>query len=71
MLNGENDLQTPARVALVADAAVAAAGNKDHRIVIYPGMGHTMNITPRFQPEFGAPDEQVISEVQRWLRAHR
>jgi hypothetical protein len=30
-----------------------------------------MNITPRFQPEFGAPDEQVISEVQRWLRAHR
>lgn len=68
MLNGENDLQTPARVALVADAA---AGNKDHRIVIYPGMAHTMNITPKFQPEFGEPDEQVISEIQRWLRSHR
>ena len=71
MLNGENDLQTPARVALVADAAVGAAGNKDHRIVIYPGMGHTMNITPRFQPEFGEPDEQVLSEIQSWLRSHR
>lgn len=71
MLNGENDLQTPARVALVADAAVAASGNTDHRIVIYPGMGHTMNITPRHRPEFGEPDEQVLAEVQTWLRDHR
>jgi uncharacterized protein len=71
MLNGENDLQTPARVALVADAAVAATGTKDHKIVIYPGMGHTMNITPRFQPQFGEPDEQVLTEVQHWLRDHR
>ncbi|MFI7542378.1 alpha/beta fold hydrolase [Actinoplanes sp. NPDC049599] len=71
LLNGENDLQTPARAALVADAAVAAAGNKDHKIVIYPGMAHTMNITPKFTPEFGEPDRQVVTEIQRWLRAHR
>src|SRR5207244_8131609 len=31
MLNGENDIQTPARAAIAADAAVAAAGNKDHQ----------------------------------------
>ncbi|WP_433364338.1 alpha/beta hydrolase family protein [Actinoplanes sp. CA-142083] len=71
MLNGENDLQTPARAAIVADAAVAAAGNKDHKIVIYPGMAHTMNITPKFQPVFGEPDKQVITEIQGWLKAHR
>jgi acetyl esterase/lipase len=71
MLNGENDLQTPARAALVADAAVAAAGNKDHKIVIYPGMAHTMNITPKFTPEFGEPDKQVITEIQGWLKARR
>ena len=71
MLNGENDLQTPARAALVADAAVAAAGNKDHKIVIYPGMAHTMNITPRFTPEFGEPDRKVVTEVQNWLGSHR
>jgi len=71
MLNGENDLQTPARAALVADAAVAAAGNKDHKIVIYPGMAHTMNITPKFFPEFGEPDQKVITEVQQWLGSHR
>ncbi|WP_436535683.1 hypothetical protein [Actinoplanes sp. HUAS TT8] len=71
LLNGENDLQTPARAALAADAAVAAAGNRDHRIVIYPGMAHTMNITPKFTPEFGEPDHQVITEIRTWLRSHR
>ncbi|GIM93258.1 alpha/beta hydrolase [Paractinoplanes toevensis] len=71
MLNGENDIQTPARAAIVADAAVAAAGNKDHKLVIYPGMAHTMNITPKFHPEFGEPDKQVITEIQGWLKAHR
>ncbi|WP_250036367.1 alpha/beta hydrolase [Paractinoplanes maris] len=71
LLNGENDLQTPARAALVADAAVAKAGNKDHKIVIYPGMAHTMNITPKFTPVFGQPDKQVIADIQSWLKARR
>lgn len=71
MLNGENDLQTPARAALAADAAVAAAGNKDHKIVIYPGMAHTMNITPKFTPEFGQPDQKVVTEIRNWLESHR
>jgi acetyl esterase/lipase len=71
LLNGENDLQTPARAALAADAAVAKAGNQDHKIVIYPGMAHTMNITPKFTPEFGEPDRQVIAEIQSWLESHR
>ncbi|MCO8275187.1 alpha/beta fold hydrolase [Actinoplanes sp. TRM 88003] len=71
MLNGENDLQTPARAALVADAAVAASGNKDHKIIIYPGMAHTMNITPKFDPVFGEPDKQVIADIQGWLKARR
>ncbi|GAA2697543.1 alpha/beta hydrolase [Actinoplanes palleronii] len=71
LLNGENDLQTPARAALAADAAVAAAGNPDHRIVIYPGMAHTMNVTPKFTPEFGNPDHQVVTDIRAWLRSHR
>jgi len=71
MLNGENDIQTPARAALVADAAVAASGNHDHKIIIYPGMAHTMNITPKFTPDFGSPDPTVLEDVQNWLKAHR
>jgi uncharacterized protein len=71
LLNGENDLQTPARAALAADAAVGAAGNRDHRIVIYPGMAHTMNVTPKFTPRFSEPDRQVVADIRAWLRSHR
>jgi len=71
MLNGANDLQTPARAALVADAAVAAAGNQDHKIIIYPGMAHTMNITPKFSPDFGEPDQKVVTDLRSWLKSHR
>ncbi|WP_229067432.1 alpha/beta fold hydrolase [Actinoplanes sp. DH11] len=71
LLNGENDLETPARAALTADAAMAAAGNKDHKVIIYPGIGHTMNISPKFADELGEPDPRVIAEVQGWLEAHR
>lgn len=71
LLNGENDLQTPARVALTADAAIGAAGNKDHKVIIYPGMAHTMNITPKFVPEFGDPDQQVLNDIRSWLKSHR
>ncbi|MEV7626904.1 hypothetical protein [Actinoplanes sp. NPDC089786] len=59
------------RIAIVADTAVAAAGDKDHKLVIYPGMAHTMNVTRKFSPEFGEPDKQVITEIQEWLDSHR
>ena len=71
LLNGENDLETPARAALAADAAVAAAGNKDHKVVIYPGVAHTMNLAPKFSDELGEPDQRVVAEVQAWLEGHR
>ena len=71
LLNGENDIQTPARAALAADAAVAAAGNPDHNVIIYPGMAHTMNITPKFHPDLGDPDQRVVDDIRTWLRAHR
>ncbi len=70
LLNGENDLQTPARAALAADAAVAAAGNRDHTIIIYPGMAHTMNVTRKFVPQFGEPDRKVVADIRAWLRSH-
>lgn len=70
MLNGEDDIQTPARTALAADAAVGAAGNRDHTIITYPGMAHTMNRTTKFAPDFGNPDPAVLADIQRWLSAH-
>jgi pimeloyl-ACP methyl ester carboxylesterase len=71
LLNGEDDIQTPVRAALVANAAVGAAGNPDHQIITYPGMAHTMNRTTKFSPAFGSPDKAVLADIQRWLSAHR
>jgi pimeloyl-ACP methyl ester carboxylesterase len=70
LLNGETDIQTPARAALIADAALAAAG-REHKLVLYPGMGHLMTVTPKFTPTFGEPDPVVLRDIQQWLAAHK
>jgi dienelactone hydrolase len=70
LLNGENDIQTPARAALDADAAIAATGNPDHKIIIYPGLAHTMNRTAKFTPAYGSPDPAVLADIQQWLSSH-
>jgi uncharacterized protein len=71
LLNGENDIQTPVRAAIVTDAAVAAAGNRDHTLITYPGMAHTMNTTTKFAPQYADPDQAVLKDIQRWLVDHR
>jgi uncharacterized protein len=71
LLNGEDDIQTPVRAALIANAAVAAAGNPDHQVITYPGIAHTMNRTTKFTPAFGSPDKVVLDDIGRWLSAHR
>ena len=71
LLNGENDVQTPARVARVADDAIAKAGRRDHTLITYPGVGHVMNLTSKFTGGFGDPDPAVLSDIARWLKAHR
>jgi uncharacterized protein len=71
LLNGESDIQTPVRGAIVADAALAAAGNRDHKLITYPGVGHLMNVTPEYRPVSGNPDPAVLRDITTWLAAHR
>ncbi|MBP2479544.1 pimeloyl-ACP methyl ester carboxylesterase [Crossiella equi] len=71
LLNGENDVQTPARVARVADDAIAKAGRRDHTLITYPGIGHVMNVTSKFTGKWGDPDQAVLRDLARWLGAHR
>ncbi|MFC6017712.1 alpha/beta hydrolase family protein [Plantactinospora solaniradicis] len=71
LLNGENDVQTPARSALIADAAIARAGRTDHTVITYPGVGHAMNVTSKFTGSYGEPDAAVLADLGRWLEEHR
>lgn len=47
------------------------AATAEDRVVIYPGMAHTMNLAPKFTDELGDPDQRVVAEAQGWLKAHR
>jgi pimeloyl-ACP methyl ester carboxylesterase len=58
VLNGESDLNTP-------------AGRTDHKLITYPGVGHTMNLTSKFTGGYGEPDAAVLKDVSEWLKAHR
>ncbi|GAA2881322.1 alpha/beta hydrolase [Actinoplanes cyaneus] len=71
LLNGQTDIQTVVRGAVVADAALAAAGNPDHTLITYPGVSHLMNVTPEYQPAPGNPDPAVLRDITTWLSAHR
>ncbi|MCA2213003.1 alpha/beta hydrolase [Jidongwangia harbinensis] len=71
LLNGETDIQTPVRGAIVADAALAAAGNRDHKLITYSGVSHLMNVSPEYQPVPGNPGQVVLRDINAWLAAHR
>jgi pimeloyl-ACP methyl ester carboxylesterase len=71
LLNGQTDVQTVVRGAIVTDDALAKAGNRDHRLITYPGMSHLMNVTPKYQPVPGNPDPVVLRDISAWLAVHR
>ncbi len=71
LLNGETDIQTRVRGAITTDAALTTAGNRDHKLIVYPGVGHLMNVTDEYDPADGDPDRAVVNDIATWLAAHR
>jgi hypothetical protein len=71
LLNGENEIQTRTNGAIATDAALTRAGHRDHQLITYPGLGHLMNLTSKYSPGVGNPDEAVIKDVTSWLAEHR
>lgn len=71
ILQGENDGNIDPADARLLDAALAAAGNTDHTLKLYPGLGHSLgpaaDITKdEFAPMAGGP----MNDMAAWLRAH-
>ncbi|HEY0535890.1 MAG TPA: alpha/beta fold hydrolase [Actinoplanes sp.] len=71
LLNGQTDIQTRVRGAIVTDAALTTAGNRDHKLITYPGMGHFLNVTPQYNPAEANPDPVVLADIGKWLARHR
>ncbi|MGL5819072.1 MAG: alpha/beta hydrolase family protein, partial [Phycicoccus sp.] len=67
ILHGENEIQTPVRGAFITDEGLEPAGNRDHTLKAYPGIGHGMNLTPKWTGDFGDPDPAVVRDIAAWF----
>jgi uncharacterized protein len=70
ILQGENDANGPAWGARLLD--VALVGNTQHRLIFYPGLGHSLGpapnrMTDNFQPIGQAP----LADILLWLDAQK
>jgi pimeloyl-ACP methyl ester carboxylesterase len=67
LLNGEADTQTIVQGARETDAALTKAGNSDHTLKTYPGLGHTFYPAISIAQPLGAPQPQVLQDLGDWL----
>jgi fermentation-respiration switch protein FrsA (DUF1100 family) len=67
MLNGEADIQTPVGPVREADAALEKAGFSDHKLITYPGLGHTFYPVKGFQQPLGPIQDNVLKDLGDWL----
>jgi pimeloyl-ACP methyl ester carboxylesterase len=75
-INGEKDLQVPAKEDLEAiDEALKAAGNKDYKIVLLPNLNHLFQTTKTGAPSEYAQIEETLAPILLqtigdWIAAH-
>lgn len=75
-INGEKDLQVPAKEDLEAiEQALKDAGNKDYKIVLLPGLNHLFQTTKTGAPSEYAEIEETIAPaalqtIGDWIAAH-
>jgi pimeloyl-ACP methyl ester carboxylesterase len=75
-INGEKDLQVPAKEDLEAiEQALKEAGNKDYKIVLLPGLNHLFQTTKTGAPSEYAQIEETIAPTALqtmgdWIVAH-
>jgi uncharacterized protein len=67
MLNGENDLLTPVRQSFLLEQRLTEVNHPDHTLITYPGLGHTFAISPQWNTGLGPIEQNVLSDISRWL----
>jgi fermentation-respiration switch protein FrsA (DUF1100 family) len=75
-INGEKDLQVPAKEDLEAiEEALKAGGNKDYKIVLLPNLNHLFQTTKTGAPSEYAQIEETLAPIALqtigdWIAAH-
>jgi uncharacterized protein len=71
ILQGSNDANIDPADALTLDTALATAGNTDHTLEVYAGLGHSLGKAASVeQDDFAPMEDGPMNDVAAWLKAH-
>jgi pimeloyl-ACP methyl ester carboxylesterase len=70
IMNGENDTQTPVQQAFLLEQRLTEVDHLDHTLITYPDLGHLFSHSSRWFTEFGPIEQNVLSDLHRWLSDH-
>jgi alpha-beta hydrolase superfamily lysophospholipase len=70
ILHGQNDSQAPVQQSLLLEQRLTEANHPDHTLITYPDLGHLFSPSSQWFTEFGPMEQQVLSDLHRWLLDH-
>lgn len=71
ILQGEHDANVSPDGAKQIDAALAAAGASDHRLILYPNLGHSLGpAASTDDDDFARIAQQPLQDLTAWLDQH-
>ncbi|WP_405162809.1 alpha/beta hydrolase [Nocardia sp. NBC_01499] len=71
VLQGTEDANVPPAGATALDAALTLAGNRDHTLRVFPGLGHSLGLAPDVvRDNFEPIDPSALDAIGQWLDAH-
>lgn len=69
MLHGQEDRQTLPEGARAAFQAMKASGNPSVKLIVYPGLGHSLSPLKNGLPNLGPMASQPLNDLTEWLKA--
>jgi pimeloyl-ACP methyl ester carboxylesterase len=70
MMNGENDSQSTVEQAFLLEQRLTEVNHPDHTLITYPNLGHLFSPSSPWFTEFGPIEQNVLSDLHRWLSDH-
>jgi alpha-beta hydrolase superfamily lysophospholipase len=70
ILHGENDSQAPIQQSFLLQQRLTEVNHPDHTLITYPDLGHLFNPSSPWFTEFGPIEQNVLSDLHRWLSEH-
>jgi alpha-beta hydrolase superfamily lysophospholipase len=70
ILHGENDSQAPIQQSFLLEQRLTEVNHPDHTLITYPDLGHLFSPSSQWLTELGAMEQNVLSDLHRWLSDH-